>query len=470
MHGSRTLWPRLLGSLAAPALLALACGARAEDRPDLLPAPADSAALPAEAGEPLATAVPVVPQTLDLLACRQIALEKQPAIAAARASLAAASARAQALDNLRVPTFLARDLPTRRQQAALGVAVAEAGVTLAQMNTVYGVDYGYLTALYARSQEKLTDQAVTSLNDLRDLIRETVKAGKRADVSQVDVDKVTAYISATRARREEAAAGSLRALSALREAVGVGPDYPVQLAHAELFDLKTPVDREAILAAAVAHRPELAQAALGVEVTGLEVCAQEARAIHVRVPTYASGSDIHAQPLPAGRYDTEYRPAAVGPEMPPVFTGSRDDRAEMARIYTGRAGAVADKTRGLILLEAEQAYLRWSQASRQLAQLDRAARDAETYFKGVRERFSPTAPRVSVDRLLEAAVVSTRLRAQANEARYNLLLALASLERVTAGSFHAGFESSSPVTSTEKQDRQTDKQPQRQPGNGAGRN
>ena len=61
----------------------------------------------------------------------------------ANASLSAAVLRQQALDNLRVPTLLARDLPTRRQQAALGVVIAQASLQQAEFNTLYDLSHFY---------------------------------------------------------------------------------------------------------------------------------------------------------------------------------------------------------------------------------------------------------------------------------------------------------------------------------------
>src|SRR5436305_8067158 len=129
---------KLLGGLVAPALLSVAGGAAAAE-----PAPAAEAAPPAAAA---VLGTPAAAQVLDLAACRRIALENQPAVAAARATLEAALARSQAAENLHVPAFLARDLPVRRQQAALGVVIAEAGVARAEADTVYGVTYSYLSA------------------------------------------------------------------------------------------------------------------------------------------------------------------------------------------------------------------------------------------------------------------------------------------------------------------------------------
>ena len=44
---------------------------------------------------------------------------------------------------------------------------------------------------------------------------------------------------------------------------------------------------------------------------------------------------------------------AVGVEMPATLNGSRCDRVDQAQAYNARAEAVVDKTRGLILLDAE---------------------------------------------------------------------------------------------------------------------
>src|SRR5262249_21989807 len=157
--------------------------------------------------------------------------------------------------------------------------------------------------------------------------------------------------------------------------------------------------------------------------------------------------DIHAQPLPAGSYTENYRPGAVGPEMPPTFNGSRADRVEQARIYSDRADAVADKTRNLLALEAEQAYLKDVEAAAKVAKYDLAVKDAEAAAKVVRKRFSPVDEKmaVSLEQVLSASVLQSQIRAWANEARYQQLLALAQLERVTACGFVAGFDTAPEV-------------------------
>jgi hypothetical protein len=49
--------------------------------------------------------------------------------------------------------------------------------------------------------------------------------------------------------------------------------------------------------------------------------------------------------------------------MPVTLNGKRCDRIEHAQIDNGRAASVLDKTRSLIRLETEQAFLRMQAAS-----------------------------------------------------------------------------------------------------------
>jgi outer membrane protein TolC len=437
MRGLASVWrrlkARLLRGLAAPALLA-AAGAEfpAESRPAALPVTNETpaAAQPAPAS---------VRQPLDLQACRKIALQHQPAVAAARASLAAAAARAQAVDNLHLPSFLARDLPVRRKQAALGVVIAEAAVTRAEGDTLYGVTFSYISALYAATQRQVAKVAIEDLEFLDEQARKAVAKGLRGVTSQ-DVDKVELRLLRARARNEEALQGEQRALSALREAMGVGPDCPPQLAHQELLDANPPVDLPQLRCAALERRGELIQAANAARVTAYEVDAQCLRLLP-SARTFAANSDIHAQAVPPGSYGGNYRPGGVALEMPATITGSRCDRIEQARAYHARAEAVVDKTRKLITLEAEQAYFHWREAFNQEKYYRRASAQAALRFGEVQKKTrAGVFPPGSIDDYLYFAQLKNEMRVAANLARYQKVLALAALERITAGGFCAGFE------------------------------
>jgi outer membrane protein TolC len=429
MPGSQSIWKRLLGGLAAPGLLALAGGALA-----------DPPQLPLVVPAPPAAAAPALP-LLDLAACKALALDKQPAVAAARASLAAAVARKQALDNLKVPTLLARDLPARRDQACLGVSAAEAVVALAEIDTYYAVQFGYISYSYALWQRNLADDTLGKIEEL-------LKAIKDSDQPDEDKGRMAAKVLAARAlvegRREEAMVGMVRGLSSLREAIGAW-DCPHILALPEWVLPAAPVCCKDVVELALARRPEIHQASLGVEVTDLEICAQRARCMALSVWTFAAGSDIHANPLPPAIIAPGYRPGAVGPEMPVTINGKRCDRAEQAQIYNGRATTVLDKARSLIRLETDQAYLRMVGAAAALARYEQGvahARKALPTMKELVEK-APTGFSLTPTGLLNYITTARQLadlRFEVNRTRYELLLARIALERATAGGFCAEVE------------------------------
>ncbi len=379
-------------------------------------------------------AAPAPPQVLSLWDCRRIALEKQPALAAARASLAFAQARAAALDNLAVPAAIKHDLPIRRQQAALGVRAAEGLVRTAEWDTLYNVTRNYISAVYARQQYQVAQQAVKELGEWTD----SGKGQKPESTKIWNRTEARVYQSLARGRGEAAVAGYNQAIAALREAMGEPPDFCFRLADETLPDGNVTVCRGDLLGLALERRGELAAATTLAEVAGLEVDAQGT--LHMpTAQTFAAGSDLHAHPVPQGLRDGIYRPAAIAVEMPTILAGSRSERVAQAEALAARAHEVADKTRGLIALETDDAYARWRESGRQVAEFGKALKDEDTLVNETRE--SAQDPNVArPQELFNAQVLRRQTQVEYNTARYNLYLALAALERITAGGFCPGFD------------------------------
>jgi outer membrane protein TolC len=373
-------------------------------------------------------------QVLDLPACRRLALERQPAIAAAQASLAVAQARAAGLDKLHAIPLVASDLPIRRQQAALGVAGAEAQLEQARWDTIYDVTRSYLAVVYARQQLQVADAARADLARVRQLADD---AGQKRSVRQADV-----YMLAIEGRRETAAEGVARALAALREAMGLPADACIDVADTRLPDRDVKVCRDEVIALTLARRGEILQATTAAEVTDYEVKAQDAKRFAPTARTFAAATDVHAQPIPAAGRGTEYAPAAVGPEMPTLLVGKRADRVEQARALCDRAGAVVEKTRGLLTLEADDAFHRWQEASRKLPQTRRAAKEARELEDELLQNVTDLMQNIRYPEVVAAITIANQLRLETNETHYQYLLSLAALERITAGGLCPGFESS----------------------------
>jgi outer membrane protein TolC len=415
---------RLLGSLAATVLLSWAGGTlAAESQPAPLPAVAPA------------------PRVLDLQQCRDLARAQQPAIAAAHASLDAAIDKQQALDKLRFASIIQRDLPARRKQAAVGVEASQAAITQAECDTIYGVTFSYLSALYANEQLEVADAAIEDLKRLLESVDKSVKSGDaRREIGTPQVELIKAHLLVAQGRREEAVQGLQRASSALREALGVAPDCPLALAQSKLPELNTTPDKDQIIALALARRGEMAQASAAYQATCFEIEAQRST-FFFSGKTFAIGSDIHSYPIPLADHGDNYRPGAVGIEMPSLLAGTRGDRVHQAETYHNRAGAVVEKTRNLITLDAEQTYFKWLEASKKVPYFREASAAANKAAEPYRS-FNPGAGgKGTVEDVLNSGLYSTSVQLQLNQARYQALVGLAGLERATACGFCPGFES-----------------------------
>jgi outer membrane protein TolC len=386
--------------------------------------------------QPAAAAPAPAPVCLDELV--RLGLERQPSVAAARASLASAEAGRQALDNLGLVSALRHDIPVRRQQACLGVTVAAAGVTQAEWETIYAVTRNYFSTIYAREQQKVAKGLLDTLRTYETSTQQLLKLkGGDPDlkVSKGDVDKLAVTADLFQLRLIEATKGSERAQAALREALGVEPCFPL-LVVGQLPPLQEVPCRQELINLALARRGEMIQAANGARVVELEVCAQS-KVNGLNVATFASGADLHARPVPQGISNKEYRPGALAIEMPTTLSGHKEDRVQRARDLSARAAAVVDKTRNLIVLETEDAYLKWSEAAEKLQALRQTLQRALGVRKAAEARLQ--LGDIGGEDLIRSKTLEVQVQAQYNEALYEQALALAALERITAGGFTPTF-------------------------------
>jgi outer membrane protein TolC len=423
---NRRRWPaRIVGILAILYIIALEMHPLAGQAP---PAAAESTATPATDSTP--------PLTLD--ACLRIAAEQQPALAARRASLAAAQEGYRGALELCLPTFIVRDLPIRRQQALLGITIAEASLNQAEWETVYAVTRTYFGIVYAQQQQRVVDDLANSLRFYQERVHDLVSKGEGPkEWSRSSEEKITIYLELAEVRRAEALRGMERANAALREAMGIAPDSPLRISAQTLPAPNVTPNRGEIIALALARRGEMVQVVTAAEVTDLEVAAQ-GKSIMPRVTTFAFGADIHAHPVPQGISNTEYRPGATGLEMPPSLAGPRCSRVAHARDLSARATAVVDKTRNLIALEAEDKYYKWEEASRKVSQSQTAAQSGSRLAKNTRSDFR-AGLNVRIEDILTSEALAAQAGAAHNEALYELVVALADLQRVTAGGFDPGL-------------------------------
>jgi len=183
----------------------------------------------------------------------------------------------------------------------------------------------------------------------------------------------------------------------------------------------------------LSNRGEMEQASAALRLMELEIEAQRRVCFNPVVKTFAAAADVHAKQIPQGISNGEYRPDAIGPEIPGNLVGKRGARVQRAQDLTNRAEAVVDKTHNLITLEVEAFYLKWEEAAIKARILGKTTALAADIAKRVQKVFNEG--QASGEELLRSRTMEDQAQAMYNEALYNHALALAGLERATAGGY-----------------------------------
>lgn len=393
---------------------------------------------------PLPPAVVESGPELSLAECIAVALERQPSLKAVRASGAATAAGAQSLANFgTVGTLISPDLNIRKQQAQRGLAASAAEYQKAHNEVVQDVTRLYYSAVYAKQQEAIAAGVVGDLKELVDIAWDILnKATNIKELEGLTRGKILAMEIGLREAREkhfEARIGRQRALAALRQMMAVDEKtFPFRVKDTELpvMEQKITFTKDQVVELTLCRRPELALAAAGVDAFRLEVYAQGKIPFKRVVPTFASGSDLHAKEIPPAMRGKEYRPGAVGPELPPQLVGSKTDRVNRAMAYSQRAEAVFESVRGLVTLEAENTYLEFEFATERV----KLAKEKLDLALDVQKTARLSAPNIKDKSVLvQAEVLAAKSQADYVTAVYDHLLMLSVLERVTAGGIRPAF-------------------------------
>ena len=99
---------------------------------------------------------------------------------------------------------------------------------------------------------------------------------------------------------------------------------------------------------------------------------------------------------------------------------------------------MVDKTRNLIALEVEDAFIKWQESVHKLAALRNTADLASKLADNLQQRFAEKG-NVPAEDVVRSYLVAAQAQATYNEALYQHALGLAALERITAGGFNAGL-------------------------------
>jgi outer membrane protein TolC len=381
---------------------------------------------------------------LSLGECIAMALERQPSLKAVQASTSALEIGYRSLSKMgTAATLLSPDLEIRKQQAKRGLMATSAEYQKLHNEIVQDVTRLYYTAVYAKQQQQLAEYTVFNLDVLVNSGRELLEAEKDPKLlegfNKIKLQIMEDGLLQAKKLYVVAKLGRQKALAGLREVMGVdAQSFPFQLKDKELPLMKQNVSLsvDRVVELALERRPELVLAAAGVDAFRLEVYAQGKIPFRRVVPTFASGVDIHAKEIPPSLRTTfDYRPGGILPEMPTQLVGTKYDRVCRAMAFAQRADAVYEKARNLIIAEAETTFFDFEQAAERL----RYAKQQDETSERLANLVDANRDSRAKDQLLFAQVTVAKAKADYLQAVHEYLLALAALERVTAGGVRPEF-------------------------------
>lgn len=372
--------------------------------------------------------------------CLAIGQERQPTIQAATASLAAAERGYVALLGLRpIAELLSPDLPVRKQQSQRGLAAACAEVVKVRQENTYDICRLYFTYIYATQQEQTAADIVEQLESFYDIAKKFLELpvpDPKVKVNEFSLGDIDAVIAEVRELREEASTGRKKAYFALKEAMAAPAGFEFVPADRELPLMGGTVDQDTVVNFALTRRAELVQAAVLVDVTRLEVCAQSKLTRRIRANTFASGSDLHSRAIPVAVRNGEYRPGAIAPEMPTEIVGSVADRVDRMTQHARVHEAAYAKVVGLVQLESINAFLNWEQAVRRVKDSREAHERAQALVEKAR---TAAQTKLEPDLLVRTESLASKAQARYVKAVHDQILALIALEKVTAGGVVPAF-------------------------------
>ncbi|MCX7665166.1 MAG: TolC family protein [Gemmataceae bacterium] len=381
---------------------------------------------------------------LTLSDCLAFAREKQPVLIALRASMNRALLATQGLaDVKRKGGFILPDLEYRQQQSANGLKAARVELEQAEYEIAYAVTYSYYTIVYAKEQRKVALELIEQLEIYLDQVKKIVggKGGGIKEINKNTENFLELALNEAKIRLQDAERGISRGRAALKEAMGYTGPERIDAADELLPDVVAKIPEDVVIAHALSRRGEIMLTAIGADTCRLEVCAQWSRMFTSRLATFANGGDIHSKSLPTTTYEPTYRPGAIGLDVPDKLLGDRSTRTRSAQMIAARAEAVHEKAKNLVTLEATTAYIDWVRAKEKVALARQGVKAAKEMQERQREA---TGGNFTKSEILTTEASVTKAQVSLNEALYDQIIALATLERVTAG----GIRLNLPVSTT----------------------
>jgi hypothetical protein len=207
-----------------------------------------------------------------------------------------------------------------------------------------------------------------------------------------------------------------------------------------LPDINADLKLQMLIDLALERRGEVILAGIASEVSRLEVLAQWSIKLRLRTNTYTLTADIHHILIPGGSKDTDYRPDPIAPEMPPHLVGNKGNRTARVQALADRAAEVSQKTRNLVVLETKSSFSEWEKWTKTGTLAKSESKSAKDLYSRLRKVADDEGfKQVTIENVIRAHAAYTEATAAFNEARFQQIVSLAALERITGGGIRVNY-------------------------------
>ena len=173
---------------------------------------------------------------MSLDACIDLGFQHQPALDAARASLSASETGMRSLDRLIIPRLFRKDLPVRRRAGVPGVDDCQGGLDAGGSRKRATPSRGISSpcSTFGAGQRRRLMCSKPGDRLVNGPKRSTSRAIHDAKITELDLNAMKVQMAGSRGRNRRSTNGMLKALAALREAMGLKYDYPLEIAAVAL--------------------------------------------------------------------------------------------------------------------------------------------------------------------------------------------------------------------------------------------
>jgi outer membrane protein TolC len=284
------------------------------------------------------------------------------------------------------PLYTGGKLLYRNQQAKLGIEAASQDVTMTREQIVFAVTRAYNSVLLARELGRVAEEARGQFQATENLAQSLLKAGNE-QITTADLRRAAALRALAENQKIEARRTADQALAGLRAAMGLRQVMPLEIADDRLAYAPIELDRDALLAQAVAQRPEMVKAQLAVQAAELERKVAKA-AFRPDVGAFARMSTIQDnRDYPNPTQPTQFA-AGVEASLTLAAGGRRIAERHKADALYEAAVAARDVVRNQVELEVVQAFLEWQEMAERLPLAKKAADSAEEALKRLRDELA----------------------------------------------------------------------------------